>query len=168
MDEFVESFNLLLDVISRDLLIFDNCSNDDHLHAKRDRLFLEFSLPGEAIHLDFFDDLLAECVKVNFKSPRLDLPDNDRLGNRWCFLLLTDLSSLFFEFLLCRNIGLIIFTEKVEFVFFLFLFCNLGLFASFATFSTLSLLSFLLLSCILFLPTWCSSSSSTPAGSDFW
>ena len=64
--------------------------------------------------MDFVDDLLPKLIKINLKSPRLDLPDHDRLSNRRCFLLLSDFTRLCLKIFLCLNVCLIFVAEQVH------------------------------------------------------
>jgi len=132
----LEGLNCLLEVVSADLGVLDNATNHNLVHTVGDGLLLILSLPEETVHGDG-DDLFGEGVEIGLSFVGLDLPDDERLGNRaglWfcglCGLLLlglkSSLGSLFC--LLLNNTYCIIFIVVSEEVHVVVISLLLGLF----------------------------------------
>ena len=77
----LEGLNCLLEVVSADLGVLDNATNHNLVHTVGDGLLLILSLPEETVHGDG-DDLFGEGVEIGLSFVGLDLPDDERLGNR--------------------------------------------------------------------------------------
>ena len=92
MDIILESFNPLLDIIGGYLLVLDSGADLDLEDAVSNRLFLPLSLPHETVHLDG-EDLISKDLQVGFLTPRLNLPDDERLGDGGSLLRLGLTSS---------------------------------------------------------------------------
>lgn len=106
LDEVLEGLNLLLKVISWNLFVFDDTTNDELLNTVGNGSLLVLSLPEETILLDG-NDLLGEVIKVGLSLVGLDLEEDEWLGN-WLFLLfllvgLLCLLKLLLGFLLIIN-----------------------------------------------------------------
>ena len=76
-----------MDEICGDLLILYSGSNLDLENTVGDRLLLPLSLPVKTVHLDG-NDLVSKGVQVSVLTPRLDLPDDEGLGDGRGLLLL--------------------------------------------------------------------------------
>ncbi len=132
----LEGLNGLLEVVSADLGVLDNATNHNLVHTVGDGLLLILSLPEETVHGDA-DDLFGEGVEIGLSFVGLDLPDDERLGNRaglwFCGLggllllgLKSSLGSLFC--LLLNNTYCIIFIVVSEEVHVIVISLLLGLF----------------------------------------
>ena len=99
LDLIFEGLDLLLEVVSGDLLVFDDGTNNDLLNTVGNGDLLVLGLPEETVHLDAYD-LLGELVEVGLGFIGLHFEDNERLGNNLrlgslCFVgLLSLLKSL--------------------------------------------------------------------------
>ena len=96
LDFIFELFDLFLDKVCRNLIIFNCCADLNLKDTVSDGLLLPFSLPEETIHLDS-ENLVCECLKIGFLSPWLYLPNDKRFGDRGSLLLFA-LSFLHFLF----------------------------------------------------------------------
>ena len=96
MDVVFKSFDLLLDVISGDLIIFNNATNNEFVDTEGDGFLLVLGLPEKSVNDDLSDDLLGELVEVGLSFPRLNVKEDERFGND-NFLSLLGLGLGFFE-----------------------------------------------------------------------
>jgi hypothetical protein len=80
LDLIFESFNLLLEVVSGDLLVLDDGTNNDLLNTIGDGELLVLSLPEETVHLNA-NNLLGELIKVGLGVVGLHFEDDERLGD---------------------------------------------------------------------------------------
>merc|ERR1719362_574442 len=87
LDIILEGFHRLLDKISGDLIIFDGGTNLNLEDTVSDGLLLPLGLPEKTVHLDA-EDLVGKSLKVSLLTPWLDIPNDERLGNRGGLLLL--------------------------------------------------------------------------------
>ena len=92
LDIILESFNPLLDIIGGYLLVLDSGADLDLEDAISNGLLLPLGLPHQAVHLDG-EDLVSEDLQVGFLTPRLNLPDDERLGDGGSLLRLGLTSS---------------------------------------------------------------------------
>ena len=76
----LECLHLLLEVVSGDLLVLDDGTNDDLLNTVGDGKLLVLGLPEETVHFNA-DDLLSEIVKVGLSVVGLHFEDDEGLGD---------------------------------------------------------------------------------------
>lgn len=76
----LECLHLLLEVVSGDLLVLDDGTDDDLLNTVGDGELLVLGLPEETVHLNA-DDLLSELVKVGLSVVGLHFEDDEGLGD---------------------------------------------------------------------------------------
>lgn len=115
------SSDLIEDVVSEDLIVFNNTSNLKFLHSVGDFEDLGLLVPDQTVDFQSVD-LIGERDKIETSLVDLHLEDNDGLGNRLLFLLLG--LNLRLRFLGNWSSGLII-TEEIDLVLSLLSF-NLG------------------------------------------
>ena len=96
LDFIFKLFDLLLDKVCRNFIIFHSGSDLNLEDTVCDGLLLPFGLPEETIHFNA-KDLVSKYLKISVFSPWLNLPDNQGFGD-WGSLLLLCLG--FFGFLL--------------------------------------------------------------------
>ena len=137
LDFFFECLYPLLHQVCGDFLILDSRTNLYLEDTVSDWLFLPLGLPEETIHLNA-KDLVCESVQVSFCAPGLDIPNDERLGNR-CGLLLLGFGflCLLLERLGSCCISLSVLREGIEIV--RILRCSCLLWSSSACFATTSL-----------------------------
>ena len=88
LDIILEGLDELGDGVGGDLVVLDGGADDDLEDAVGDGLLLPLGLPHEAVHLDA-EDLVGEGLEIGLFAPRLDLPNDEGLGNRSGLLLLS-------------------------------------------------------------------------------
>lgn len=86
LDLLVESLDGLLEVVSGDLQVLDDATDEDLLNTEGDGDLLVLGLPEEAVHLDG-EDLLGELVKVGLSLVGLHLEEDEGLGDNDAGLL---------------------------------------------------------------------------------
>ena len=79
LDIVLKSFDLLLEIFERDLVVLDDQVNLQLLDAEADRDPLA-ATPDETVHLDGYDTLL-QLLEIGLIVPRLDVHGDDRLGS---------------------------------------------------------------------------------------
>jgi len=79
--DIVHLFDLFGNVISGDLGILDGGTDDDLEDTVSDGLLLELGLPDETVHLDVLHDVLCDLIEISVSIVRLDLPDDEGLGD---------------------------------------------------------------------------------------
>ena len=72
----IESLDGLLEVVSGDLEVLDDATDEDLLNAEGDGDLLVLGLPEETVHLDG-EDLLGELVKVGLSLVGLHLEEDE-------------------------------------------------------------------------------------------
>jgi len=82
-----QSFNTLLDIISRYLFVLNCCSNNKFANAISYRLLLVLGLPQETLLVNL-KDFFGHLIKICLRSPRFNIPNNKRFGDRSLFSLL--------------------------------------------------------------------------------
>ncbi len=86
LDLLVEGLDDLLEVVSGDLEVLDDATDEDLLNAEGDGDLLVLGLPEEAVHLDG-EDLLGELVEVGLSLVGLHLEEDEGLGDDGADLL---------------------------------------------------------------------------------
>ena len=81
-----------MEVVSGDLLVFNDATDDELLNTVGNGGLLVLGLPEETVHLDG-DDLLGEVIKVCLSLVGLDFEEDEGLSN-WLFLNLLNVGLL--------------------------------------------------------------------------
>ena len=145
----IHLFDLFGNFVGGDLGILDGGTNEDLKDTVSNGLLLELGLPDETIHLNVLEDFLRDLVEISIGVIRLDLPDDERLGNGRGLLTLLRSISLLLK--LCGGSCVIFFIIVCEWVKVVFIFIlRLLLFGHFFP-AVVSLLLRLLLLLFLFL-----------------
>ena len=76
MDLILECLDGLLEVVSADLEIFDDATDDDLLNTEGNGGLLVFGLPEETVHFDG-KNLLGKCVKIGLSLVWLNLEEDE-------------------------------------------------------------------------------------------
>jgi len=102
LDHIVHGFHLLFEIVSGDLIVFDDTTDNKFEDSEGNGFLLAVLFPGASVHLAFLEDSLEEIIEVGLRLKGLDLEHDDGLGN-----------SLFLGVGLVDG-GLLCFAEGVE------------------------------------------------------
>lgn len=80
LDVVLEGLDLLLKVVGRHFLVFNNAPNDQLVHSVSDGFLLVLGFPDKAVLLNL-QNLLSHGVQVSLLFPGFALKDNQGLGD---------------------------------------------------------------------------------------